>query len=188
MVVILLLIGLTEGISMITNWEKIFPFQVTNPYIPLLEISTPIIEYFNNGNIVAFAKNFTNTVRSMHNEEIDEITDNFLISIQCLECETGQTEEERFQEAKAGLHEYLQNLIDLINFDDIRKTLLQDAPSEFSADYFEIEKNLSQKDITLDVAEQSFLAWKDAMPDVLLQKALLHLRYSYIASKLNYSS
>lgn len=170
---------------MIANWEKIFPFQVTNPNIPLLEISTPIIGYFLNGDIVAFAKNFTNTVRSMHNEEIDELTDNFLISIQCLECETGQTEEERFQKAKAGLQEYLKNLIALINLGDVRKTLIQDAPSEFTTDYSDIEKNLSQKAITLDTAEQSLLAWKDAMPDVLLQKALLHLRYSYIASKIS---
>lgn len=52
--------------------------------------------------------------------------------------------------------------------------------SDFRNDYSAIQHDLVDNTITLDEAEKRVLYWQDAMPNNVIQEAVLQLRYEYI--------
>lgn len=149
----------------------------------LLDISLPIINYLINKNDdfqelfeQACYNNRRFACESLEHDLFEKSFE-FLHSMGCGGCEHCNIE---FQHQIAGaLHEYCLFLLQFVNKDDFHTTLITLSPA-FADDYAAIKSSLLNNTITREQAEQAVVYWQGAVSDVVLQEAMVQLRYEYI--------
>ena len=178
------------------KWQKQFP-DSHNLSIFLLEIADCINSYLIDSNM-NFVTNFASVCQSnplflsrmchSSKENIDqnqiffETTQDFLNSLYILsdymECAChDKSLEEYKKEVKQVIKKYLGKI--LILLDQITLSEHAIVTSTFFEDCQEIIIKLKNNN-NLSEAEKSLLAWKDAIPDIVVQNALINLHFSYL--------
>ena len=189
-----------KEILIIMNYSSYFDIHNLDRFF--LDISVPIIEWLHGSSNIRLLESafhstcyanrlFASNSRSNPSlaltddtqEQIFELTQHFLYTLDLLSAYAAYDYPKKMYdpEINSALKEYVEHLlhcIDLNNFDEamIHAHVSQDFRDEYKNNLH----LLFAKSMELPAAEKSLLYWKDAIPDLLLQKALLNLRYSYI--------
>lgn len=167
----------------------------------LLEISTPLINFLQS-NTHNFVSEFESVCKnnslfqqwktspasfSNLENQIFELTGNYLMILSFMadyvgcECHK-KSDTELQQEFDDSFNKYIIKLLQHIekgNFLDFS------IPENFKSKYTIALNNLLSDDVTINVAEKFILFSKDEIPEDILEKILLNLRYTYIKRLIN---
>lgn len=79
------------------------------------------------------------------------------------------------------LTDYINLLNQIVDTKSLNQQILYaNIEESFKIEYIAAQEYTLNNSITLAAAEKSLLCWQDAISDIILQKALLHLRYSIL--------
>jgi hypothetical protein len=165
---------------------------INNTNTFLLDISLPIINYLLNKNddfYELFNDTCLNNRRfasdSLQNDLSDETNDFLLCMAGAWGCDCCHDRNpiraaEFHQEIVQRFHEHCLYLLSIVDQNKFHEKIAR-LPA-FSDDYIAIKTNLMDGRIDRAQAESELLYWQGAIPDSLLQEAILQLRYDYIST------
>lgn len=156
----------------------------------LLDISLPLINYLltKNNDFEEMLGQACRNNRRFASKTLEpallEKTDDLLLCISYasdyVDCQCHNKSWTEFQQEIAEpLREYCLFLVHFVDESDF-KTKLATASAAFGHDYTAIKSDFMENRLECAQAEKAVLYWQGAIPDIVMQEAILKIRYDYL--------